>query len=153
MKSFKSIILILVLVICLTGCSLGGTKTMTCTRTATQGSMKLDVDYKVTYSGKYVKTVESVEKIISSNKTVLDTYKKTVENIYAPYNDLEYYDAEVTVDGDTLISKVVIDYEKIDTDKLVKIDSAIGNILKNGKIRIEDMKAIYEKNGATCTQE
>ena len=125
---------------------------MTCTRTATQGTLKLDVNYTVTYSGKYVKKVESTEKIISSSTSALETYKKTVENIYAPYNDIEYYDTEVSIDGDTLTSKVVIDYENIDTDKLIKLDSSIGNIVKNGKIKIEDMKSIYEQTGATCTE-
>ena len=152
MRNLKKIILVLILTVCLTGCSLGGTKTMTCTRTATQGTLKLDVNYTVTYSGKYVKKVESTEKIISSSTSALETYKKTVENIYAPYNDIEYYDTEVSIDGDTLTSKVVIDYENIDTDKLIKLDSSIGNIIKNGKIKIEDMKSIYEQTGATCTE-
>ena len=152
MRNLKKIILVLILTVCLTGCSLGGTKTMTCTRTATQGTLKLDVNYTVTYSGKYVKKVESTEKIISSSTSALETYKKTVENIYAPYNDIEYYDTEVSIDGDTLTSKVVIDYENIDTDKLIKLDSSIGNIVKNGKIKIEDMKSIYEQTGATCTE-
>lgn len=150
MRYLKSALLALVLVVFLTGCSLGGTKTMTCTRNTTQGTLKLDVKYVVTYSGKYVNKVESTEKIISTNTTTLETYKKSVENIYSPYKDIEYYDYEVSIDGDTLTSKVIIDYDKIDTDKLISLDSSIGNIIKNGKIKVEDMKSIYEQTGATC---
>lgn len=150
MRYFKGVVLALVLALCVTGCSLGGTKKMTCTRTATQGTMKLDVKYDVTYSGKYVKKVESTEKIISSNSTALEIYRKTVENVYKPFGDIDHYDYKVTVDGDTLTSKVTIDYDKIDTDKLIKLDSSIGKIIKKGKINIADMKSIYEQAGATC---
>lgn len=150
MRYLKGVILVLALTLCITGCSFGKTKKMTCTRTATQGTLKLDVKYDVTYSGKYVKKVESTEKIISSSSTALETYKSTIENLYKPYGDVDHYDYKVTIDGDTLTSKVTIDYDKIDTDKLIKIDSSIGKIINNGKIKIADMKSIYEQAGATC---
>lgn len=110
----------------------------------------MDLTYKVTYKGDYVQLVETEEKVIAENKTYLDTYKTTVENLYAPYKDVEHYEYNVSVDGDTLTSKTKINYEKIDTKKLIDIDSANGSLIKDGKIKLTDIKSVYEGMGASC---
>lgn len=135
-----------------TGCG-EKTKKMVCTRTATQGNMEMDLRYEVDYKGKNVLNVKSVEKVKSSSNTLLETYKTTVESTYSPYKDLEHYNYNVTIDGDTLTSTTTINYEKIDTDKMIKIDSANSQIIKNGKVNIDDIKSIYQSVGATCKDE
>lgn len=138
-------------IVLLAGC--GSTKTMTCTRTGNQSGLKMDFTYKVTYKGKYIEKVVSTEKISNSNETLLNAYKEKVEEIYEPYKDVEHYKYNVTVKDNTLTSTAEIDYSKIDTKKMIEIDSANSKIIKNGKIKLADMKAVYEASGATCKNE
>jgi len=56
----------------------------------------------------------------------------------------------ISVDGNTLTSTVDIDYAKIDTKKMIEIDSANGQLIKDGKIKLEDLKSAYETIGASC---
>lgn len=144
---------LLVALVLATGCGSEESKTMTCTRTATvTGGVKMDLNYKVTYKGDYVQLVETEEKVTSSEKEYLETYEETVKNLYEPYNGLEHYDYDVKIDGDTLISTTKIDYEKIDTKKMLEIDSANGALIKDGKIKLSDIKSVYESVGASCKE-
>ncbi len=126
-------------------------KVLTCTRTATlQEGVDMDLNYKVTYKGDYVLLVESEESVTADDKKILETMKTSVEETYAPYKDLEHYDYEVKIDGKKLISKATINYEKLDIDKFVEIDESSKLLIKDGKVKIEDLKAVYEASGATC---
>lgn len=152
MKKIFSVLVLVVGVFLLAGCEKEETeKTMVCTRTATiADGVKADLKYKVTYKGDYVINLNSVEKIISDDTEYLELYKEQVEAVYEPYKDVEYYNYEVTIDGDTMTSSVTVDYSKIDTDKLIEIDSANSTLIKDGKIKIEDMQSLYESVGTTC---
>ncbi len=142
---------LLVALVLATGCGGEESKVMTCTRTATvSGGVKMDLNYKVTYKGDYVQLVETEEKVTSSEKDYLETYEETVKSLYEPYHDLEHYEYDVKVEGDTLTSKTKIDYEKIDTKKMIEIDSANGALIKDGKIKLSDIKSVYEQVGASC---
>lgn len=125
-------------------------KTMTCTRTTNQSNFSADFNYEVNYKGSYVTFVRSTEKITSDDESVLEQYKTAVENIYSPYKDIEYYDYDVTIDGNTLTSLAEINYEKIDTDKMIEVDSANAQIIKDGKVKLSDIKQVYESVGAIC---
>lgn len=133
-----------------TGCSSSEEKTMTCTRTMNQSGMKTNLNYKVTYSGDYVNRVQSEESIETDDTTTLNTYKEQIENIYKPYKDVEYYTYNVTIDNSKLVSTVDINYAKIDTDKLIEIDSANSQLINNGKVKLSSVKSLYEQLGATC---
>ncbi len=126
-------------------------KTMECSRTATVAEgVQLDVKYTVTYVGEDVKKVYSNEKVISENKQYLEAYKTQVDKIYAPYKDLQYYDTNVRIEGNTLISEATIQYDKIDTDKMIEIDSANATLIRDGKVKVADLKTAYSTLGATC---
>lgn len=152
MKKILSVLLVVVGIFVLAGCENEQVeKTLICTRTATiSDGVKADLRYEVNYKGDYVTTLKSTEKIISDNEEYLNTYKETIESTYEPYKDIEYYDYEVTVEGDTMTSSVNVDYSKIDTNKLLEIDSANGSLIKDGKIKIDDIKSLYESVGTTC---
>lgn len=126
-------------------------QTMECSRkaTVTEG-VELDVNYTVTYVGEDVKKVYSNEKVISENKQYLEAYKTQVENIYSPYKDLKYYDTNIRIEGNTLISEATIDYDKVDTDKMIEIDSANATLIKDGKVKVSDLKTAYSALGAIC---
>ena len=152
MKKILSVLLVVVGIFVLAGCENEEVeKTLVCTRTATiSDGVKADLRYEVKYKGDYVTTLKSTEKIISDNEEYLDAYKETIESTYEPYKDIEYYDYEVTIEGDTMTSSVNVDYSKIDTAKLLEIDSANGSLIKDGKIKIDDIKSLYESVGTTC---
>lgn len=140
----------MLVVFLVTGCSSSKEKTMTCTRTMNQSGMKTNLNYKVTYSGDYVNRVQSEESIETSDTTTLNTYKEQIENVYTPYKDIEYYTYNVTIDGNKLISTVDINYAKIDTSKLIEIDSANSQLISDGKVKLSSVKSLYEQLGATC---
>ena len=134
-----------------TGCSSNSEeKTMTCSRTMDQNEMKTSLSYKISYKGDYVTRVKSEESIETSDTSTLNTYKEQIEKIYNPYKDVKYYQYNVTIDGNKLISTVDINYALIDTDKLIEIDSANSQLIKDGKVKISDVKSLYEQLGATC---
>lgn len=104
----------------------------------------------MTYKGKYVELIETQEKIISDDKSILEIYKNTVESTYSPYKDVKYYDYDVKINGNTLKSTTKKNYLKIDTDKMIDIDSTNATIVKNGKVLVEDIKKLYSSIGAIC---
>lgn len=140
----------MLVVFLVTGCSSSEEKTMTCTRTMNQSGIKTNLNYKVTYSGDYVNRVQSEESIETSDTTTLNTYKEQIENVYTPYKDVEYYTYNVTVNGNKLVSTVDINYAKIDTKKLIEIDSANSQLINDGKVKLSSVKSLYEQLGATC---
>lgn len=140
----------MLVVFLVTGCSSSEKKTMTCTRTMNQSGMKTNLNYKVTYSGDYVNRVQSEESIETSDTTTLNTYKEQIEKIYTPYKDIKYYTYNVTIDGNKLVSTVDINYAKIDTKKLIEIDSANSQLINDGKVKLSSVKSLYEQLGATC---
>lgn len=126
-------------------------KELNCTRSATiEGGVRIELAYKVKYKGDYVEIVETEEKVISSDQAVLNLYKNNVESVYSPYKNVEFYNYNLEIIGDTLISTTYIDYSKIDTDKLIEIDSANAALIKDGKIKVSDIKLMYQAVGAIC---
>lgn len=150
MKKFLGVMFFSILLV--TGCSSTEEKKMTCTRSLSQNGMKIELNYTVNYKGSTVAKVESIETVTSEDTNILETYKQTVENIYSPYKDLEYYEYDLSIEGNTFTSKAVIDYEHIDTEKMISIDSANAQIIKDGKINVDDMQKLYESVGASCTK-
>lgn len=58
----KIMLLIGISLLCLTGCA-NETKTMVCTRTATQSGIELDLRYEVEYTKDIVNKVKTTEKV------------------------------------------------------------------------------------------
>ena len=127
-------------------------KTMICSSNTSSNGMEINLKYTVDYIGNYVTNVSSEEKITSSNESLLETYKTQIENMYSIYKDIEYYNYKVQIDGNTLISTTDINYNKIDTDKMIEIDSNNSSLIKNGKININDIENLYNQVGASCTK-
>lgn len=162
MKKFLLLILGFCCIVSVTGCGKNEQptekkeakedKVMTCTRTMEQSGMKMNFEYKVTYQGDTVKVVVSNEQVTSDNAQILTAYKEAVEKVYSPYAGIEYYDYEVTIDGNKLTSLATINYEKIDTDKLIKVDSANAQLIKDGKVSVTDIESVYQSVGASCVK-
>ena len=135
----------------LTGCG-AEQKTMKCSRTLNQSGVAMDLQYEVLYTGDYVDVVKSTEKVTSDSKEVLETYRTTVEKQYEPYKDIEHYDYNVSIEGNVLTSTTNIDYTKIDTSKMIEVDSANGTLIKDGKVKLDTVKQLYNQMGITCEE-
>ena len=85
-------------------------------------------------------------------KMIVSEYGTFVWLVYAPYKDIEYYETEVTISDNTLTSIASIDYENIDIDELIKIDSAYEQLFTNGKISIDTIENLYNQIGVSCTR-
>ncbi len=148
---------VLLIVMCvgvlfLTGCGAEKEKTLKCSRTLNQSGIKMDLNYNVKYKGNYVNVVKSEEKIISDNAETLNTYKEQLEKTTQSVSKIKYYDHDIKIDGDTLTSTITIDYTKIDTDKLIEVDSSLKQLIKNGKVSVKDIKSVYSQLGVTCEE-
>lgn len=142
--------IIIVGTVLFTGCGAEKEKTMKCSRTINQATIKMNLTYNVTYKGDYVTKIKSSEEITTEDNSTLESYKTQLESTTASFKDIEHYDHEVKIDGNTLTSTITIDYEKIDTDKLIEIDSSMKQIIKDGKISVETIEALYSQLGVTC---
>lgn len=152
MKKKILVVLLLVIIGILTGCHQEEERNvLTCSKKETDtDGVKMELSYKITYKGDYVEMIEAEEKVISDDDSILESYKTSIESAYSPYKDVEYYNYSVEVLDNTLTSKTEVDYSKIDTDKLIEIDSNNASLITNGKIKLDDIKTIYELIGATC---
>lgn len=150
MKKFVLILMLCMSVFSLTGCGSEEEKTMNCSRTLNQNGIEMDLSYTVNYKGDYVTSVKSVEKIKSDDATTIETYKTQLEQTISPYKDIKYYDHEVNIDGNTLTSTITINYEKIDTDKFISVDSSAKQLIKDGKVEVETLETLYNTLGITC---
>ena len=151
----KIIILGVALLILVTGCGQGNTtakeEKMICTRTANLNGVEMDLRYEVTYEGENVNRVQTTEKVTTDSEDTLQQYKQQVENIYSNFDNIEHYNYNVEINGNTLTSTTDIDYTKIDIDELLAIDSSIQQLLNdNDKIDLDSITQVYESAGATC---
>ena len=129
-KKFKiwQVVLGVFILFLVTGCgNSNDALSMTCTRTMNQNNIKTSLKYNVEYKDDYVSRIKSVETIETDSSDILNTYKEQIESLYSPYQDVDYYEYNVEIQDNKLTSTVDINYEKVDTDKLLEIDSANGH--------------------------
>ena len=143
----------LLMVICLfsTGCGSNSLKTKTCTikQTVADG-IEMDSRYEISYKNKYVTKIVSTETVEVEDSYTREQYKDSVEAIYEPYKDLKYYDTSVSIDGDKIISIANIDYEHMDIDEFLKINTVMKPYFKDGKLLLSDALDMYKSLGVDC---
>lgn len=152
MKKRTSLFLVLVLVAVCCGCQKKtGTIVCTASQTPTTG-VSLKSEYIITYKDSNVTKLKTTEKITTSNTADLKTYQDSLNAVYDLYKDIEYYSNNISIEDKTLISSTVINYEKVDTNKLIEVDKNNANLIKDGKVKAQDVKKMYESNGCNCKQ-
>lgn len=153
----KKLLAVLIVGVCLlTGCTETKEEVglLVCTKNQDiDASTKLESTYKVSYKDGYVTDLDTVETITSDNTQVLETYKSSLEKVYSSYNNVEHYNNDIKIEGNQLISTTKVDYEKVDTDKLIEIDKNNEAAIEDGKVKASVLKEAYEKLGATCKNE
>ena len=124
--------------------------TMICTYSTTADVYSMKTKYVVKYKNGVVNNVQTEEIFTKYDEETLKEYKSTLENMYMPYSDLDYYDYSITIKDNQVISKININYKKLDMNKFIEIDSKNKDILTNNKVAIKKLKKIYKNNGARC---
>lgn len=147
-KQIYSLIITLTCLLAFTGCST--TKTMTCKKTGLQDNASISTTYKVKYSGEIVHSIYSVEEINSTDSSFLDDYEKRMTTIYSPYLGIKYYNFNIENKNNKVIVTVDVNYDKVDIEKLKKIDSSNESLFTNGKVNINTIKSLYNNIGVTC---
>lgn len=164
MKKISSLLLILLFTIFITGCSeekykdndynMEDLNHISCTRDAyvDDENTSVDININVYYDDAgYIKIFDSKEEIKSSNTEILDKYEKAYKNIYKEYEKIKYYDNIVTRDDDKVTSTTIINYGKVDMDKILEIEGREDNVkVVDGKIKISDWKDFAKKYGTRC---
>ena len=152
MRKISLFVLVLFASILLVGCgSKGEPKILTCTldRNITSEA-KLSSVYKVSYTDRYVNSIQTIETITSDSDSMLSTYKEQFDKVYANYRKIKGYNNSIRKEDNKLISTTDIDYQTINMDELIEIDSSIASFLEDGKLKVSDIKTAYEASGATC---
>lgn len=124
--------------------------TMICTYSTTADVYSMKTKYVVKYKNGVVNNVQTKEIFTKYDEETLKEYKSTLENMYMPYSNLDYYDYSITIKDNQVISKININYKKLDMNKFIEIDSKNKDILTNNKVAIKKLKKIYKNNGARC---
>lgn len=112
-------------------------------------TMISSLDYKLKFKNKNVTKLETEEIISSDDEELIETYKASIEELSTKYEELEHYKTNITTEDNKLIIKTIIDYSKIDMKKYLQIEGE-KTYIKNNKLKIDEIKKIYERNGATC---
>lgn len=128
-----------------------GMEKLTCSREASAGSgVDVNLDYEIYYQGEYIQILHSTEQVVTDDQDTLDEYEDAYKGIYKNYEGLKYYDNTVTRTNDSVTSDTVINYGKIDTDKLLAIEGEEDNVIKDGKVKLDDWLDFAEQFGTKC---
>ena len=162
MKKIISLFLVIICLFIITGCEekeniVEVTKekdesTLKCSRTAVgMDNASASLNYTIYYKGDYVTKTVSIEKVISDDSNVLDTYQESYEKIFVPYKNIDYYDNKVDRTSDSVTCITVINYEKVDVSKILAIEGEEGNIYdEDGKVKKDTLVSFYKKYEAKC---
>ncbi len=124
---------------------------MTCTR---QGNgingAKANLNYTLYYQGEYLQILHSKEQVLTTNQDILTEYQNAYINIYKNYENLKYYETSIVREEGSVTNDTIINYSKLDTNKLLEIEGEEDNIIKDGKVKLDDWLKFAEKLGTTC---
>ncbi len=152
MNKIKYIVVLLLMVL-VVGCSNNNDSKKVCTRNITDKNtgMEVKLNYTIYYKGKYVTRTESVEKITATSSVLLLQYQASYQQAFKPYDDIKYYYTDITLNGNTLTTKMNIDYTKVDYKKILEIEGDKGNIFTDdGKVELDTLVKLYESTGSEC---
>jgi len=149
----KKIGLFLVLMMFLfAGCGEEKTGYLECNNSRNEETFSTKTEVKVYYENNIVKTVESIEKVTSDDKSILEYFEEALIESYASLSE-NYggYTYNFEYEGNTLISKTTINYEVMDLKALVNDDSSMSTYVNaNNQITKTSIKAMYSVLGLTC---
>lgn len=127
--------------------------TLKCVTEAEAGEgIDVDLSYVIDYKRGNILNLRSVSKITSLDSDVLDDYESAYQGISGNYEGLEYYDTSLIRDSNSVTYEAIINYDKIDTDKLLAIEGEEDNVIVDGKAKLSLWLDLAEKFGTTCEE-
>lgn len=144
----KKLLLVFFGIILFTGCS--SRNVMKCSYKSKDSEKTISLSYKVKHKGSKVLAVESVEKVISNDKSIIDSYKEDVEDFYEPFKYVDNYSYKIKSNNKSITVNTSIDYSKIDLNEMMMIDPDIEQLMEDGYIDLDLMKISYENLGLEC---
>ena len=121
-----------------------------CTRNGTLDGGEVKLEYDIYYTGNVLNVVKSLEKVISPDENILNSYEEAYKKIHAHYIGLDNYDTEV-VRGDTSVTSIMnINYDEIDIDELISIEGEEDNIFENKVPSVSKWLEFAQKLGTKC---
>ena len=121
-----------------------------CTRQGSVTDGEADLNYDIYYTGDILNVVKSEEKVTSDNEEVLNTYENAYRSIKSHYVGLEYYDITVTRTDNSVAINMLINYDKLDVDKLSAIEGKTSSVFENKKAKVANWLALAKKVGTKC---
>ena len=122
-----------------------------CTREGDAGSdIEVSLNYDLYYTGDNLNILKAEEKVITEKEDSLSLYEDSYKKIHEHYAGLEYYDTSVVRDDNSVTSTIVINYDKIDMDKLLNIEGEEDNIIENNKAKVSKWLELAKKFGTKC---
>ena len=121
-----------------------------CTRKGQINDGEVSLNYDIYYTGDVLNIVKSEEKVISSSNDILNTYEDAYKNIHNKYKELEYYDTNVIRDEESVTSTILINYDKIDVDKLTEIEGKTSNVFEGKTAKVSKWLELAKKFGTKC---
>ncbi len=146
------VVLTLVMLLCLTGCgSKEGKIKCTLSSKDAVNDYSLKSTYTINYKGDLVETVDTVEEVTSDKSEVLEVFETQLKETYDKMNKTYGgYKFDVVKKDNKVTSTVNINYGKMKMDQLVKDQPSLKNYVKDNKLKVEGLKAMYKSMGATC---
>lgn len=144
----KKLLLVFFGIILFTGCN--SRNVMKCSYKSKDSDRTISLSYKVKHKGSKVLAVESVEKVTSNDKSIIDSYKEDVEDFYEPFKYVDNYSYKIKSNNKSITVNTSIDYSKIDLNEMMMIDPDIEQLMEDGYIDLDLMKISYENLGLEC---
>ncbi len=149
----KKLLIVLGMVFFLSGCGSKELKSLHCTVHSKNVIDGYEVNSTYDANGEkgYAKTVTSKEEAISESQETLDMFEETIKETYTNMNgNYGGYTFTVTRESNKVIADVTIDYSKMDLKKMLEDQPGLDKYIKDGKMKMSGLKAMYEDLGATC---
>lgn len=158
MKKSKVVIIILISLLMICGCSKennkkNADKSLTCTYTQSDVNKTYESKSVVDIYTKdnYVTKVVSKETIKASDVAALESLESSYKTAYDSMNEkFKGFTYEFKKEKNTMIFKLTIDYAKMDVASYVAESDGLTKYFEDGKIKTDGIKALYESLGATC---
>ena len=163
MKKITIIISLFLLVLLVSGCeekknvTINGKTVNTakmehkhCTRNGSLTGGEVELEYDVYYTGDNINIVKTMEKVISDDQEILNTYEEAYKGIHSHYEGLENYETSVVRDNNSVASYINVNYDEVDIDKLIAIEGEEDNIFENKVPKVSKWLELGEKLGAQC---
>ena len=123
---------------------------MTCTREGNIDDGEVKLTYDLYYEGEDLILLHATEEVITEDSSVLDEYENAYKSIRENYLGLNYYDTAVVRTNDSVTNDTIINYGKIDINKLLEIEGEEDNIIVNGKAKVDSWLELAEQFGTEC---